>query len=57
VSWERPDPPRDEDRYYEDEAMVPASLLTAPALTPRLMQLAELYVSSPARDLPAEADA
>lgn len=27
MSWEGPDPTRDEDRYYEDAAMVPAALL------------------------------
>lgn len=27
MSWELPDPTRDEDRYYEDESMVPAALL------------------------------
>jgi hypothetical protein len=28
VSWEGPDKERDEDRYYEDESMVPAALLS-----------------------------
>jgi hypothetical protein len=28
MSWEGPDKERDEDRYYEDESMVPPSLLS-----------------------------
>jgi hypothetical protein len=36
MRWEGPDVERDEDRYYEDESMVPAALLT-PAASERVL--------------------